>query len=87
MEISNTCFKQAVILVRAKQTSLRAVFTSGSTTLGTKTLVPGYNAVSFGGLTAGLVTVKVLNAAGATVVSGTGPIAVSTRDMHQSMKH
>ncbi|RDL30183.1 Uncharacterized protein BP5553_10461 [Venustampulla echinocandica] len=66
----------AGILVAAGQTGLKAVVTSGSATLGTQTLNPGFNGFSFPGMTTGTVSVKVVNSAGATVVSGSGPIAV-----------
>jgi len=79
LEISNNVFRQAIILVAAGQTGLRAVFTSGNATLGTQSLVAGFNGFSFGGLTTGLVTVKVLSSAGTTLISGTGPISVSYR--------
>jgi len=65
------------ILVASGQTGLKAIVTSGSTTLGTQTLIAGYNSFSFLGMTTGVVSVKVVNAAGTTIVSGTGPIAVS----------
>jgi glucan endo-1,3-alpha-glucosidase len=74
---TNTDFQQAGILVAAGQSGLKAVVTSGSTTLGTQTLVPGFNGFSFPGMTTGTVSVKVVNSAGATVISGSGPIAVS----------
>lgn len=68
---------QAGILVAAGQTGLKAIVTSGSTTLGTQTLSPGFNGFSFLGMTTGSVSVEVVNSAGSTVISGTGPIAVS----------
>jgi glucan endo-1,3-alpha-glucosidase len=52
---------------------------SGSTTLGTQSLVPGFNGFSFLGMTTGTVSVKVINSDGTTVISGTGSIAVSRR--------
>ena len=61
----------------AGQTGLRAVITSGTFSLGTQNLVPGFNRLSFDGMTTGPVSVKVLDGSGATVVSGTGPLAVS----------
>lgn len=66
-----------MILVASGQTGLSAVVTSGTTTLGTQTLVAGYNGFSFLGMTTGTVSVKVVDSAGTTVVSGTGPIDVS----------
>jgi glucan endo-1,3-alpha-glucosidase len=68
---------KAGILVAAGQTGLKAIVISGSTTLGTQTLVPGFNGFSFLGMTTGNVSVSVVNSAGATVISGTGPITVS----------
>lgn len=68
---------QAGILVAAGQTGLKAIVTSGSTTLGTQTLSSGFNGFSFLGMTTGTVSVTVVNSAGTTVISGTGPIAVS----------
>lgn len=70
-------FQQAGILVAASQTGLKAVVMSGSTTLGTQTLTPGFNGFSFLGMTVGTVSVKVVNSAGTTVISGSGPVAVS----------
>lgn len=68
---------QAGILVAAGQSGLKAVVTSGSTTLGTQALTPGFNGFSFLGMTTGTVSVKVVNSAGTTIISGSGPIAVS----------
>ncbi|KAH8599849.1 glycoside hydrolase [Bisporella sp. PMI_857] len=66
----------AVVLVAAGQTGLQAILTSGSTRLGTQNLVAGFNGFSFGGMTTGSVSVRVINSVGTTLVSGTGPIAV-----------
>jgi hypothetical protein len=68
---------QAGILVAAGQTGLSSIVTSGTTTLGTQTLSPGFNGFSFLGMTTGNVSVEVVNSAGTTVISGTGPIAAS----------
>ena len=70
-------FSQAGILVAAGQSGLKAVVTSGSTTLGTQALSPGFNGFSFLGMTTGTVSVQVVNSAGNTIISGSGPIAVS----------
>ena len=61
----------------AGQSGLKAVVTSGSKTLGTQALTPGFNGFSFLGMTTGTVSVKVVNSAGTTIISGSGPIAVS----------
>lgn len=73
---------QAGILVASGQTGLKAIVTSGSTTLGTQTLAPGFNGFSFLGMTTGTVSVKVVNAAGTTIISGSGPIPVSHAPSH-----
>ena len=68
----------AVVLVAAGSTTLSIKISSGGTVLGTQSLVPGYNSFVVGGLTTGTVvtTVQDSASAGATVATGTGPIAV-----------
>lgn len=68
---------QSVVLVAEGQTGLTASITSGVAVLGTQALVAGFNAISFDGMTTGQISMKVTNSAGATVISGTGPIDVS----------
>ena len=80
-----THISQAGILVAAGQTDLKAVVTTGGTILGTQTLVPGFNGFSFYNMTAGVVSVAVENSAGAIVISGTGPIEVSTLPLESSL--
>lgn len=70
-------YKQGVILVAAGQTGLSAVVTSGTKTLGTQALNAGFNSFSFLGMTTGTVSVKVVSSVGASVVAGSGKIAVS----------
>ncbi len=59
--------------------------TSGGITLGTQTLIPSFNGFSFLGITTGIVSVEVVNSAGAIVISGSGPIAVSRMARIESM--
>jgi glucan endo-1,3-alpha-glucosidase len=56
---------------------------SGSTTLGSQALVPGFNRFSVSNLTVGSVSVSVTDASsGAAVVAGTGPLeVVQTSDL------
>lgn len=67
---------QGVILVAEGQTGLTVSVSSGSTVLGTKDLVAGFNKFAFTEMTTGTVTVQVLKG-DAVVVKGSGPIAVS----------
>ncbi|KAJ9150800.1 Glycoside hydrolase family 71 protein [Pleurostoma richardsiae] len=66
-----------VILVAKGQTGLIVTVTSGASTLGQATLAEGFNKFSFSGLTTGAVSVRVAQGS-STVISGTGPISVSS---------
>jgi len=69
---------QVVVLVAEGILTYAVSIVSGSTTLGTQLLVPGYNQYSVSGLTTGTVVVTVKDTLkNAEVISGTGPIAVS----------
>ncbi|CAG8954081.1 hypothetical protein HYFRA_00009183 [Hymenoscyphus fraxineus] len=68
-----------VILVAAGQTGLSVTATSGSKNLGTQALNAGYNSFSFTGMTTGTVNVKVVGSNGASVVQGSGKIAVTNQ--------
>lgn len=56
---------------------MRVDISSGGTHLGGTTLVPGYNQYSVSGLTTGTVTTTVTDASGGTILSSSGPMAVS----------
>lgn len=66
----------AVVLIAEGVTGYGVSISSGGTTLGTQTLVPGFNSFIVDGLETGTVIVTVTDGSSSTVVSGTGPIDV-----------
>ncbi|KAF7557835.1 hypothetical protein G7Z17_g353 [Cylindrodendrum hubeiense] len=66
---------QGIILVKEGQTGLTVSVWSGSTLLGTKKLVAGFNRFVFTKMTTGTVTAQVLNGED-VVVGASGPLAV-----------
>lgn len=68
---------ETAVMVASGVTGAKMIVTSNGVTIGTYALTTGLNAFEVPGMTAGVVSVKVVDAAGNTLMSGTGSKAVA----------